>query len=70
MKKAKICKTCGSPFIKESHVVENYNIIISRCKCGWKLIDVLGADGNSLIEVLDKKLVERMLKSKASSFKI
>jgi len=70
MRKNKTCKVCGSPFIKENHLMDEYNIVINRCKCGWKLVDVLDKDGNSLIEVIDKKIVEKMLKSKASSLKI
>jgi len=70
MARQKICKTCSSPYIKEQINAENYIILISRCKCGWNLIDVKDTDGKSLKDLIDKKILEKMIKSKASNLKI
>jgi len=62
----KTCKKCKTPYKKEEHKIKNYNIIISRCKCGWKLVDVIDDDGNSLKEIIDREIIEKMIKSKVS----
>ncbi|GAB4433850.1 MAG: hypothetical protein OHK0040_04610 [bacterium] len=69
MQKHKKCKKCKSPFNREEHKIDNYNIIIDRCKCGWVLVDVLDSSNFSLINTIDKKIIEKMLKSAASTVK-
>lgn len=70
MKIGKTCKKCNSLFNQEEHKIENYNIIILKCKCNWKLVDVIDNDGNSLKEILDRKIIEKMLRSKFSNIKL
>ncbi|MCX7991585.1 MAG: hypothetical protein N2999_06095 [Proteobacteria bacterium] len=70
MTRQKTCKTCGNTFIKEQITADNYIITINRCKCGWKLIDVKDQDGKSLKDLIDKGILEKMIKSKASNLKI
>lgn len=70
MPKQKKCKKCNSSFTREEHKVDNYSIIINRCKCGWELIDVLDDSNLSLIDSIDKKVIEKMLKSAASNIKL
>jgi hypothetical protein len=67
MRGRKTCKKCETPYKKEEHKIENYNIIITRCKCGWKLVDVIDDEGHSLKEIIDRETIERMIKSKASN---
>ncbi len=70
MGKNKTCKKCGNSFIKEEHKIKNYTIIVYRCKCNWKLIDVIGEEGNSLKDIIDRDVLEKMLKSKVSSINL
>jgi len=70
MPKQKKCKKCNSPFTREEHKIDNYNIIINRCKCGWVLVDVLDDSNFSLMNTIDKKVIEKMLKSAASTIKL
>lgn len=69
MARQKKCDLCNTPYLREKHSIENYIITIDRCKCGWKLFDVKDTEGKSLKDVLEKEVLERMLKSKASSLK-
>lgn len=70
MARQKVCKACSDPYVKEQIIVDNYIILINRCKCGWKLIDVKDKDGKSLKDIIDKSILEKMIKSKASNLKI
>lgn len=70
MSKHKKCKKCSSFFVRENHRVDNYNIIIDRCKCGWLLVDVFDSENVSLLNSIDKKVIEKMLKSSASAIKL
>lgn len=66
MAKIKRCKNCKSAISTDVHKIDNYTITISRCKCGWQLIDVIDNAGISLKTVLPKDVIERMLRSSAS----
>lgn len=70
MGKNKTCKKCGSFLTKEEHKIKNYNIIISRCKCNWKLIDVMDEEGNSLKDIIDREVLEKMIRSKVSNINL
>ncbi|MCX7770645.1 MAG: hypothetical protein N2202_06130 [Proteobacteria bacterium] len=70
MGKNKTCKKCGESIIKEEHKIKNYNIIIARCKCNWKLIDVLDESGSSLKDFIGRDVLEKMLRSKVSNINL
>lgn len=70
MARQKICKSCSGSFNREHISIDDYIIMIDRCKCGWKLIDVKDREGKSLKDLIDKSVLEKMIKSKASNLKI
>jgi hypothetical protein len=70
MRKNKTCKKCGDFPIKEEHKFKDYTIIILRCKCNWKLFDVIDKDGNSLKDIIDKEILEKMIRSKVSNINL
>lgn len=70
MTKGKRCKKCRTPLKIEEHNFNDYIILIERCKCGWKLLDVKDETNRSLLESLPKDVIEKMLKSSSSKIKL